>query len=650
MPILYKLITAVLAFTGCVSLFITGQLNPVMTISGLAIIPGYYRYFRNRPSAPIWAVGTLSLVTLIVFVFDSVIMTGDVFIAVGHLTITFQALKSFDLKEPWDHLQVYFMTLLQLIMASELTRSLAFGIVFLLFMILLVTAMVLSHFLKEGALGKTSIKKPVILISLLTLLATAVFFVSIPRTAQKFLGGKHTNRIKTTGFSERVDFGSFGDVKLDPTVVMRVKTDNDLPISYYWRGMSLDFFDGLAWRKTIRERSQITKNNNEFMVSPYDKKKAFRQKLFLEPLDSNVVFGLAEISGIEANVFTLTADAAKDIFLPRRAGGRISYTVYSILSDSYDGDSDRRYLQLPEGVEKIFGLAGNIVSGAATDTRKAFLIKEYLKKNYTYSLLTSKPPEGINPIEDFLFNTKRGYCEHYATSMVIMLRSLDIQARIVTGFYGGERNEYGEYIIVRQSDAHSWVEARLNGKWTRFDPTPEVTVQKRSAFSLMADSLKLNWSRYVVGFSSADQREIIGVLALPFDLSGRFVLNIRTIKLTGYNFLILPVSVLFLCLLYFIIKRKRYKSYDFAAEKYVSFRKMLKKKGVSITPSTTAGDILKLTDVEVANSAEEFIRLYEEHRFGQEVMSKEKRERYLYLFEELNRNIWSYIKREKEKA
>jgi len=82
-------------------------------------------------------------------------------LAVAHLTITFQAIKSFDLKEPWDHLQVYFMSLLQLIIASDLTRSLTFGFVFVVFMGLLVTAMVLSHFLKEGALGSISIRKPV---------------------------------------------------------------------------------------------------------------------------------------------------------------------------------------------------------------------------------------------------------------------------------------------------------------------------------------------------------------------------------------------------------------------------------------------------------------------------------------------------------
>ncbi len=223
MPILYKVVTAVLAVTGCLSLLLTGELNLLMTVSGLAIVPGYYRFLKGRVPAPKWAISALSLLALIVFLTDSLIISGDVFLAVAHLTILFQALKSFDLKEPWDHLQVYFMSLLQLIIASDLTRSLIFGVVFVVFMVLLVTAMVLSHFLKEGALGRINIRKPVLLISFFTLLVTVMIFVIIPRTSQKFFGKGHARGIKTTGFSEKVDFGSFGDIKLDPTVVMRVE-------------------------------------------------------------------------------------------------------------------------------------------------------------------------------------------------------------------------------------------------------------------------------------------------------------------------------------------------------------------------------------------------------------------------------------------
>ena len=243
MPILYKVITAVLAVTGCISLLLTGEMNPIMTVTGLAILHGYYRFVRGMEPAPKWTIGALSLLTLIVFLTDSLLISGDVFLAVAHLTITFQAIKSFDLKEPWDHLQVYFMSLLQLMIASDLTRSLTFGVVFVVFMVLLVTAMVLSHFLKEGALGRISIRKPVLLISLLTLLVTVILFILIPRTSQKFFGKSHAKGIKTTGFSEKVDFGSIGDVKLDPTVVMRVEMDRDVP-SLYWRGLALDYFDG----------------------------------------------------------------------------------------------------------------------------------------------------------------------------------------------------------------------------------------------------------------------------------------------------------------------------------------------------------------------------------------------------------------------
>src|SRR5512134_827696 len=153
MPIRYKGITAILALTGCLSLLITGEVNLLMCLGGLTLFPGYYRFFKGYPQASKRAGAILAQAALLVFLADASIISGDVFLAVAHMTITFQGIKSFDLKEPWDHLQVYFMSLLQLIIASELTRALAFGVIFIVFMILLVTAMVFSHFLKEGALG-----------------------------------------------------------------------------------------------------------------------------------------------------------------------------------------------------------------------------------------------------------------------------------------------------------------------------------------------------------------------------------------------------------------------------------------------------------------------------------------------------------------
>ena len=99
-----------------------------------------------------------------------------------------------------------------------------------------------------------------------------------------------------------------------------------------------------------------------------------------------------------------------------------------------------------------------------------------------------------------------------------MLRTIGIPARIVTGFYGGEFNEYGGYVIVRQSNAHSWVEAAIDGGWRLFDPTPSVVEKRASAIGYLLDMLRMKWNRYVVAFSASDQKEIITTLSTPFRL------------------------------------------------------------------------------------------------------------------------------------
>ena len=642
MPILYKVITAVLAVTGCISLLLTGQLVPLMTVSGLAILPGYYRFVKAMGPAPNWAVGALSLLTMIVFLTDSLLISGDVFLAVAHLTITFQAIKSFDLKEPWDHLQVYFMSLLQLIIASDLTRSLTFGVVFVIFMGLLVTAMVLSHFLKEGAPGSIKVRKPVLLISLFTLLLTVMIFVLIPRTSQKFFGKSHAKGIKTTGFSEKVDFGSFGDVKLDPTVVMRVEMDRDVQ-SLYWRGLALDYFDGRSWRNTREEKYRAEKVDDEFRIEQCNKNRTVEQRIFLEPIDSDIIFGLPKICTVKAEGFFLRSDSGKGMYLRGKSSRRVKYSIYSLVGDSYEGTRDERYLQLPEGVERIASLAREITSGAgpAEQTKqaeqKAALILKYLKNNYTYSLTTASPPAGVSPIEDFIFNTKKGYCEHYATSMALMLRTLDVPSRIVTGYYGGDKNEYGGYIIVRQSNAHSWVEALIDDRWKTFDPTPADPVLHPSIVALFLDSLQLNWSRYVVGFSSTDQRDIIRGLSMPFRFRRPSGLTLPDLKMLIYS---LAAAAFVFLIIFLAFHKIRTRKYGYITERYLALRKLLSKKGIRMKESMTSGDIKRSAlPLGITDDLEEFLRMYEEHRFGLKELGPEDRKKYEMLLKEMKKKI-----------
>jgi protein-glutamine gamma-glutamyltransferase len=620
------------------SLIISGEVNYLMSLTGIGLFPGYYRFLKGMPQASKWTIGGLSLLTLVVFFIDSLIISNDYFLGVAHLTIAFQAIKSFDLKEPWDHLQVYFVALLQLIVASELTNSIVFGVIFILFVIVFVAAIVLAHFIKERTTIISGIKRPVAYISSLALLLTVVFFISIPRTPGGLWGKVHTKSIRTVGFSDKVYFGSFGDIKTDPTVVMRIEIKGKADSNYYWRGMSLNYFDGISWKDTFGERERVSKKDDRFIIMPFQKDSAVVQRIFLEPMDTDVIFGLTDIAAVDAAGPTLFKDYAGSLFMPAKKGKRFNYTVYSIQKLERFHGNVADYLQLPSGSDRISKLAHEIVGGIHKEPDKALKIEKYLTKNYTYSLSTSKPPEGTGPIEDFLFNSRKGYCEYYATAMVLMLRTLGIPARIVTGFFGGELNEYGGYIIIRQSNAHSWVEAVIDGNWRIFDPTPAVPAERPSTFALYMDMLKMKWSRYVIAFSSADQKSIVKGFSMPFSLPQMpgFRLCISWAVVYG----IAALSVILTAL--FLIKKASSRRYGIASAQYIKLRTLIRKKGAKISPSSTPAEVKKeLMRFGINNKAAEFIALYERYRFGGIEIKREDRARLQRLMREIAEQIRS---------
>lgn len=628
MPRLYKSITAVLAFTGCISLIITGELNPVFLLPGLAVIPGYYRFLRGRPALPKWAIGGLSMAALTLLLFDALIVSADYFIAVAHMTVVFQAIKSFDLRDPWNHLQVYFMSLLQLVMTSELTISMVVGAVFIVFLLALIMAMVFSHFMQERTVHRVGFKRPLIFISIFAFVATAAFFVAIPRVKGGVWGRKSTAGIKSVGFSERVDFGSFGEVLLDSSVVMRVKLSGKrLPL--YWRGLALDYFDGLSWKDTLKRRRRIYRTGGRFVLQSGGQKEPAVQKVFVEPMDTSVVFGLGEVTAVESGGRILLKNEAGALFLPEKSNRRFLYTVYSI-PYSEPAKNISKYLQIPAGMRRISTLSFKVAGKGRADLERANMIDEFLKTDYKYSLTVNPPPPGMTAVEDFLFNSGKGFCEHYATAMVLMLRSMAIPARIVTGFKGGEENRYGDYVIVRQSNAHSWVEAVIDGVWRRFDPTPPGAPEETMLFSLYLDALRMNWYRYVVGFSSKDQVMLIKSVTMPVFT----VPEIRGIKVVVRPlYIVIIVAVFTLLVAVFLLPALKFERHPLETKLYLRFRDRVRKKGgdirASSTPSEVMREAVKLQMDE--NAVSEFIRMYEESRFGGVRMDSRMKRIYRFL-------------------
>ena len=636
MPQLYKTLTFVLAFTGCVGLVISGGIHLLMALPGIGLFPGYYRFLRGMPQASKWTIGAFSIITLIVFLTDALIISSDYFLAVAHLTIGFQAIKSFDLREPWDHLQVYFMSLLQLIIASELTYSLAYGAIFVFFLIAFVNAIIFAHFMKEGITVKAGLRRPITYISLLTLVITALFFVSLPRVHGGLWGKGYAKSIKTVGFSDTIDFGSFGNVKLDPTIIMRIELAGEQPGAYYWRGMSLDYFDGVSWKDTFRARSVVSKKDDRFSLRSFQAKGAVVQKIFLEPMDTDVLFGLGEIVAVEAETRALFTDAAKSLFLPAKKGKRFQYVVYSVRKEAEVAGDVSDYLQVPEGIGKVSQFAREIIGRTVNDIDKASEIERYLKINYAYSLSSRKPPAGVSPVDDFLFNSKRGYCEHYASAMVLMLRTIGIPARIVTGFYGGEFNEYGGYVLVRQSNAHSWVEAAVDGRWRLFDPTPPVVEKGASAINYFLDMMRMKWNRYVVAFSASDQKEITRILSMPFRMPLLPALRFQRIEGLVYAgaFLVTGLSV------FFLWKKIRFRRGGFVTGRYMQLKNMMKKRGARISASSTPSEVVREgMRLGADKRIREFVALYEEHRFGGREMEGEMRTRYQKLLREIMKEM-----------
>ncbi|MDO9288593.1 MAG: transglutaminase domain-containing protein, partial [Thermodesulfovibrionales bacterium] len=341
----------------------------------------------------------------------------------------------------------------------------------------------------------------------------------------------------------------------------------------------------------------------------------------------DVIFGLGAIARIEIESRAMFIDGGGAIFVPEKSPKRMNYTAYSTLEEPLISDNTSYYVQFPSDLNKIAGFAGEIIKGANTDKGRALKIENYFKTNYTYSLQTSAPARGINPIEDFLFNSKQGYCEHYATSMALMLRAVGIPSRIVTGFFGGERNKYGGYVIVRQSNAHSWVEAAIDGSWKRFDPTPPAPlIEAPSMFSLYLDSFRMKWYRYVVNFSSSDQKRLIEYISIPFlkipEMPEIRAYGVRTL---AYAFVIIISAAMLLLLL----RRFRIYRYGFVTAKYLRFRNSLKRKGANIMTSSTPSDVMKeAVRLGMSDGLADFISLYERARFGGGGMNDEEKKRY----------------------
>ncbi|MGH7832423.1 MAG: DUF4129 domain-containing transglutaminase family protein, partial [Candidatus Binatia bacterium] len=358
-----------------------------------------------------------------------------------------------------------------------------------------------------------------------------------------------------------------------------------------------------------------------------------RQNIILEPSGSAALFVLETPVALIGRLGNLQRDSLGNLRAAYPFPFPISYDVLSqtsaVRTEAVPGGS---LLQLPDVNPRIIELAEQATEGVQDTLEKARSLERFLRGKYRYAL-DGLPVDVEDPLSTFLFETQQGNCEYFASALAVMLRIVGIPARVVNGYLGGEWNPYGEYFLVRQSDAHSWVEAHVPGAgWTTFDPTPPTPVRSRkrpfSPVTQLFDYLQMRWYRYIVNFTVADQQELISALGRPkrwidFNLRGISWGGFGTWKETArFHWIALAAFLAAVALAWslLILIRNRTpltrRPSQAATERYRRFLSLLKKKGVSKGIAETPDEFSRRVGEKQRDLAAELTSLYQQARFS----------------------------------
>jgi transglutaminase-like putative cysteine protease len=375
-------------------------------------------------------------------------------------------------------------------------------------------------------------------------IGSALFFF-FPRFSAGYLGRASMRPSLMTGFSDDVELGQIGEIKKNSAVVMRVKTGKPVGDPMLrWRGIALSTFDGRRWTAPHHNVISVAPNADgwiyvgEPVQQPDSSAIELQYEILLQPLATDAVFAPANAVSLRGNFSGgnvnpawnsrrnyLFRDFTGSLSNPFRSYDQVRYYGYSRLprvngaklrraGAEYPEDVRAIYLQLPALDARIPELSKTVTARAATPYEKAVAIEGYLRSRFAYTLnLTGKP--GDDPLAHFLFVTRAGHCEYFASAMAIMLRTLGIPSREVNGFLPGEYNDLAGDYIVRASDAHSWVEVYFPGSgWVTFDPTP-AAAQDFGLFSRLGqyiDWMELSWSEWVINYDFAHQLQMAQIM------------------------------------------------------------------------------------------------------------------------------------------
>lgn len=553
---LHKVVTYLIAALGLWAISLGPALSAIAQVTvALAVVASWFAE-GERIRDPRWSRGwTVALIAFFALQIARGLTDGPMLALGLEATAALQVSRLFNRRSAAEHQQIAALSLLMLIAATVITTELAYGVAFFGFVIITPWMLTLGHLRAEieashaveGEPDDEAIEQVLAQrrlvggrylmstagLSVPLFLMTGLVFLLFPRVGLgRFAFGREDGQA-VSGFGANVELGDFGLIREDATVVMRVTPPNLPPqpparLSLRMRGTSFDHYDGRRWTRSRELGSRTVGRLGTHYAIPVRMPNLTDREweVVLDPLEEPVIFlpprtvGLQipprVIGGVEVGR-DITIAPGVDIRYGDDDGLGLRYTAYTAEDGVDDGPLDpdlaRHYLQLPEGHARVVQLAREWTADAETPEAKIRAITRRLRDSgdFTYSLQMPSVGDRV-PLEVFLFDARRGHCEYFSTAAAVMLRSVGVPTRNATGFLGGRFNPYGGYYALAQGDAHSWVEAYVDGRgWVTVDPTPPARGEIEPDLGVFAtvremlDAVRTRWSNDVVSYDLRSQ-------------------------------------------------------------------------------------------------------------------------------------------------
>lgn len=457
-----------------------------------------------------------TLLSIGIFIFYALQISRDYFVEPAvNLLVLLLAVRLISDKSARHLLQIFVLALFTLAASSLLTLSMAFFAYLILQVLLITIGLVLLTFhdrapqLQLNRRDWKQVMGPAILLPIGSLVLMLFFYTILPRTQHPLWQFLMPTGKAQIGLSEEMHPGSFSSLAETGGIAFRAETEELDPAELYWRTLILNRTDGTRWIRQKKLPLEVALEG-----------KLVDQLIYLEPKADHYLPTLdvpQDLTGLrhnQENDLVRTSHHA----INKRTRYKVSSRLNGISRLRTRSEEDI-YLQLPKMLNpRLQEIADQLRTGADRKQRIDLLKNDFSNRQLEYS--SSGLPVTKTPVETFLFDTRRGYCEYFASSFGLLLRMAGVPTRLVGGYLGGTWSELGGYYLVSEDSAHVWVEALLeDGSWQRIDPS-RLAVNAASSllgrrqkqlgfFRMLADNLNHVWNSSVITYDFNRQLEFL---------------------------------------------------------------------------------------------------------------------------------------------